>query len=80
MELTAGRLPFLEWGAAGRPMPGEMVSGDQYVVWPLPDGVLLAVVDGLGHGPAAAAAASEAGAILQAHCARAAGPAGRVLS
>ena len=36
MGPTAGRLPFLEWGIAGRPMPGETESGDQYVVHPLP--------------------------------------------
>jgi hypothetical protein len=48
-------------------MPGEVESGDQYVVHPLPGGVLLAVVDGLGHGPRAAAAARDAVAILQAH-------------
>ena len=67
MGATGGRLPFLEWGIAGRPMPGETESGDQYVVHPLPDGVLLAVVDGLGHGPDAAAAARDAIAIVQAH-------------
>jgi phosphoserine phosphatase RsbX len=67
MEPIAGQLPFLEWGIAGRPMPGELESGDQYVVHPLPVGVLLAVVDGLGHGREAAAAAKDAVAILQAH-------------
>lgn len=67
MKSTAGRLPFLEWGIAGRPLPGEVESGDHYVVQPVPCGVLLAVVDGLGHGPGAAAAAEEAVAILQAH-------------
>jgi serine phosphatase RsbU (regulator of sigma subunit) len=48
-------------------MPGETESGDAYVVHPLPGGVLLAVVDGLGHGPAAAAAARDAISSLQAH-------------
>jgi phosphoserine phosphatase RsbX len=67
MDPTTGRLPFLEWGIAGRPMPGEMESGDQCVVQPVPDGVLLAVVDGLGHGAGAAAAAKDAIAIMQAH-------------
>jgi phosphoserine phosphatase RsbX len=67
MDPTARRLPFLEWGFAGRPMPGERESGDQCVVHPLPGGVLLAVVDGLGHGPRAAAAAKDAIALLQAH-------------
>lgn len=67
MDQTAGRLPFLEWGSAGRPMPGETESGDQYVVHPVPGGALLAVVDGLGHGPSAAAAARDAITTLQAH-------------
>jgi negative regulator of sigma-B (phosphoserine phosphatase) len=67
MEATGGRLPFLEWGIAGRPISGETESGDQYVVHSWPGGALLAVIDGLGHGPAAALAANEAVAILQAH-------------
>jgi len=67
MDPTAERPPSLEWGIASRPMPGEIESGDQYVVEPLPGGVLLAVVDRLGHGPHAAAAAENAVAILRAH-------------
>ena len=50
MDPTSGKLPFLEWAIAGRPKPGEIESGDQHVVEPLPDGALLAVVDGLGTG------------------------------
>jgi hypothetical protein len=61
------RLPFLEWGVAGRPMPGETESGDHYFVQPLPDGVLLAVVDALGHGPGAAVAGRTAVAALRDH-------------
>jgi phosphoserine phosphatase RsbX len=67
MNPTAARLPFLNWGIAGRPMPGQTESGDQYVVQPLPGGALMAVVDGLGHGPDAAAAAKDAIAVLEAH-------------
>lgn len=67
MDPTVRRLPFLEWGIAARPMPGETESGDQYLVHPLPGGVLLAVVDGLGHGPEAAAAARDAITTLQGH-------------
>jgi phosphoserine phosphatase RsbX len=67
MDATAGRLPFLEWGIAGRPMPGETESGDNCVVCPVPGGAVLAVVDGLGHGPEAAAAARDAIAVLEAH-------------
>ncbi len=46
---------------------GQVVSGDRSVVAPFPNGVLAAVVDGLGHGAQAAAAAEIAAATLQAH-------------
>ena len=52
--------PLIEWGVAAQPLEGEAESGDQYVVRPLPNGVLVAAVDGLGHGPEAAAAARSA--------------------
>jgi hypothetical protein len=61
------RLPFLEWGVAARPMPGETESGDHYFVQPLPAGALLAVIDALGHGPDAAVAARAAVATLRYH-------------
>ena len=48
-------------------LPGETVSGDRYTVQPVPDGALIAVVDGLGHGAEAATAAEVATATLQAH-------------
>jgi hypothetical protein len=52
--------------AAGRPRPGEAISGDAWAVdWH--GGVCrIAVVDGLGHGPEAAAAAQAALKALQA--------------
>jgi serine phosphatase RsbU (regulator of sigma subunit) len=54
---------LLEWAVSSRPLePGE--SGDQHMVRHLPSGALLGVVDGLGHGPAAAPAAHEAIRIL----------------
>src|SRR5439155_19623454 len=56
-----------EWGVASRAFPGEEASGDLHLVKALPGGVLLAAVDGLGHGPEAAAAATTAVAILQNH-------------
>jgi serine phosphatase RsbU (regulator of sigma subunit) len=58
----------LEWGIAERALPGEAVNGDRYVMHPFPDGVLIAVVDGLGHGAEAAMAAEIATATLQAYC------------
>lgn len=45
-----------EWGLATMLYPGQSESGDWYVVTPFADGVLVAVVDGLGHGRDAAIA------------------------
>jgi phosphoserine phosphatase RsbX len=56
-------IPMLDWAFAGVALDGAE-SGDLHVVVPLPGGVLLAVIDGLGHGPEAAEAAREAAAIL----------------
>lgn len=52
--------------AAGRPHPAEQVSGDAWTVERGDSGCRLALVDGLGHGPAAAAAAGLAVATLRA--------------
>ena len=49
----------LEWAVASRGLESG-VSGDAHIARPLPGGALFGVVDGLGHGPAAAAAAREA--------------------
>jgi len=59
--------PLIAWGVASRPAPGEVASGDRHLIQPIMDGVLLAVVDGLGHGEAAIAAAQAAIAILKSH-------------
>lgn len=50
----------LEWDAASMPMPGENVLGDRAVVAFAERQILLAVIDGVGHGPEAAAAAQVA--------------------
>lgn len=47
----------LEWAVAASVFPGQVVSGDLHVVEFFPEGALLAVIDGLGHGPEAADAA-----------------------
>jgi hypothetical protein len=57
---------FLEWAAAGVAVDG-VESGDLHVVAEHARGALLAVIDGLGHGPEAAAAAREGAAVLRAH-------------
>ncbi len=60
---------LIAWGFANRPRPGHDVSGDLHLVQPFSDGVLLAAVDGVGHGPEATAAASLAVEILERHAA-----------
>lgn len=47
----------MRWARAGRPKPGETISGDETLIHRVGNGVLIAVVDGLGHGPEAAKAA-----------------------
>lgn len=61
---TSGRLPNLQWAAAFRPLSGESVSGDHHIVAPFEGGILLAVVDALGHGSEAEVAARLAVATL----------------
>jgi phosphoserine phosphatase RsbX len=53
-----GRFGPIEWARAGRPLPTEYTSGDRGLAVDL-DGqaALFGLVDGLGHGPAAASAA-----------------------
>lgn len=48
---------FIDWAVAGSVLPGQTESGDLHLVRPLPEGALVAVVDGLGHGVEAAEAA-----------------------
>jgi phosphoserine phosphatase RsbX len=62
-------LSAMEWGIASRALPGQPTSGDLHVVKSFPGGMLIAVVDGIGHGSEAAAAAAIAGAILESHAA-----------
>ena len=59
--------PLIAWGVASRPLPGEIVCGDRHLIKPITDGVLLAVVDGLGHGAEALTAAKTAIAVLESH-------------
>jgi phosphoserine phosphatase RsbX len=48
----------LAWGVACLPHPKADVLGDGYVVKPIPNGLMLAVADGLGHGSEAAIASA----------------------
>jgi phosphoserine phosphatase RsbX len=58
---------LISWGVAERSSPGEAVSGDRYLVKPFANGVLVAVVDGLGHGQEAGMAAQRAVVTLENH-------------
>ena len=56
---------IVEWGVASQTLAGEVQSGDKHLVKVFPHGVLLAALDGLGHGEEAAAAANMAVRVLQ---------------
>ena len=60
-------IPLIESGIASLTMPGQSQSGDRHVVHPCPNGVMLAAIDGLGHGQEAATAADLAATILTKH-------------
>jgi negative regulator of sigma-B (phosphoserine phosphatase) len=57
----------LEWGAAVAPLPGEADCGDLYVVRAFDGGVLVAVIDAIGHGAQAARIAGLAAGVLERH-------------
>jgi hypothetical protein len=57
----------IAWAVAEAPFKNERESGDRCLCHQVADGVLVAAVDGTGHGPEAAAAAKIAIATLEAH-------------
>lgn len=59
------RTNVIEHASASLTLPGQAESGDRYVIVPLPEGTLVAVVDGLGHGRGAANAAERAAEVIQ---------------
>ncbi len=68
--LSVARTGVVEWAAAVAVSPGETECGDQHVVMPSSRGVLIAVVDGAGHGREAAAVAKCAIATIGNHGSR----------
>ncbi len=56
MKLASPSHP-VDWGVAQQAAPQESVTGDAYLILPHSHGLLLAVIDGCGHGPEAAHAA-----------------------
>src|SRR3954465_4874875 len=59
MNLASPSLP-VEWGVAEQAAPRESVTGDAYLMLPTSTGLLVAVIDGSGHGPEAAHATALA--------------------
>jgi hypothetical protein len=56
--------PLVEFGVANFVLPGEGTSGDCHVLCGRPGGLLVAAIDGIGHGEEAADAAKTAVSIL----------------
>jgi anti-sigma regulatory factor (Ser/Thr protein kinase) len=67
METLRGACSLIDWAVATRALAGQRVCGDQSLVHPFSGGVLVAVVDGLGHGEEAVTAATLAVAMLRVH-------------
>jgi hypothetical protein len=59
------KLALVEWAVANRALEGQTVSGDLHVVKSFGYGVLLAAIDGVGHGEEAASAACAAAEVLK---------------
>lgn len=55
----------VEWASEGAALEGEPESGDLEVVTGYPQGALVALIDGLGHGVEAAEASREAARVLR---------------
>jgi negative regulator of sigma-B (phosphoserine phosphatase) len=62
--IEQGRLGPIEWAAASLPKAGETECGDRAIAIEDGDVALFGVIDGLGHGAAAAAAAERAAKLL----------------
>ena len=68
--IGAGRFGPIEWAVAARPLPGQIACGDEAVAVEVDGGAaIFGVIDGLGHGPAAASAAARAAAVIGQHAA-----------
>jgi len=60
------KAPLVEYGVAKFVLPGQGESGDQHLVCCNRSGILIAAIDGIGHGGEAASAAKAAVSILKA--------------
>jgi negative regulator of sigma-B (phosphoserine phosphatase) len=66
-EMETVNAPLIDCAVAALTLAGQAASGDRHLVKPFPNGALVAVVDGLGHGPEAAAVAALAVRTLERH-------------
>jgi anti-sigma regulatory factor (Ser/Thr protein kinase) len=57
-------MTVIEWATAGAALAGHESSGDRAVIVPFPEGALVALIDGLGHGDEAHEAAVAAERVL----------------
>lgn len=60
-------MPMVEYGVAKFVLPGQGESGDRHLICCAGDGILIAAMDGIGHGEEAAYAAEAAISILKAN-------------
>lgn len=58
-------MPLVEYGVAKLMLPGQSESGDRHLVYCNQDGILIAAIDGIGHGEEAASAAITAASVLR---------------
>jgi phosphoserine phosphatase RsbX len=61
------KVTLVECGVASFVKPGQIESGDRHLICSNHDGVLIAAIDGIGHGEEAANAAKAAASVLKAH-------------
>jgi phosphoserine phosphatase RsbX len=59
------RVPLVEYGVAKFVLPGQVESGDHHLICSNRDGILIAAIDGIGHGEEAANAAEAATSVLK---------------
>jgi negative regulator of sigma-B (phosphoserine phosphatase) len=59
------RVQLVEYGVAKFVLPGQVESGDRHLICSSRDGILIAAIDGIGHGAEAADAAKAATSVLK---------------
>src|SRR2546423_14516155 len=67
LEVPVDASALIDCGVASSALPGQTQSGDLHLVKSVPAGVLIAVVDGLGHGAEAANAVRKVVTTIEGH-------------